>query len=187
MNRFEWISESIKGLDASDITAIMGKDNRRSILDVYNEKTKKLKKISTQVDAVYFEIKLEELVAREFALRTGKVVRKDPREKCDKEYEFMIANIERKINGENAILECKIVKHDEVKDFEEDLMNSYLLQAQHNMRVKGADIYYIAALINTEKFIYKKFLRDDTLISKIVEVEKDFWINYVQKKVKPKA
>lgn len=186
MNRFEWIAESIKGIDASDIAAIMGEDKKRNIIDVYNEKTKKLKKISTQVDAVYFEIKLEELVAKEFALRTGKVVKKDLWQQCDKEYGFMLANIERKVNGENAILECKSVKHDEVKAFEEALRNSYLLQAQHNMRVKGADIYYIAALINTEKFIYKKFLRDEALISKIVEVEKDFWINYVQKKVKPK-
>jgi hypothetical protein len=27
---------------------------------------------------------------------------------------------------------------------------------------------------------------DENLIFKIIEVEKDFWINYVQKKVKPK-
>jgi len=186
MNRFDWIFESIKGIDASDVAAIMGADKKRSAMDVYIEKTKKIMKISIQVDALYFEMKLEELVAREFTLRTGKVVRKDLRQQCDKDYKFMIANIERKINGENAILECKIVKHDKVNDFEESLLNNYLLQAQHNMRVKGADIYYIAALINTEKFIYKKFLRDDTLISKIIEVEKDFWINYVQKKIMPK-
>lgn len=54
------------------------------------------------------------------------------------------------------------------------------------MRVKGEDVYYIAALINNEKFIYKKFQRNENLISKIIEVEKDFWINYVQKNVKPK-
>lgn len=60
------------------------------------------------------------------------------------------------------------------------------MQAQHNMRVKGAYVYYIAALINNEKFIYKKFQRDENLIFKIIEVEKDFWINCVQKKVKIK-
>jgi hypothetical protein len=40
-----------------------------------------------------------------------------------------------KIGGE------EMGKHDEVNDFEEDLLNIYLLQAQHNMRVKGADAY----------------------------------------------
>ena len=97
----------------------------------------------------------------------------------------MIANIDRKISRENAILECKVIKNDEASDFEEELLNSYPLQAQHNMKVKGADVYYIAALINSERFIYKKFERDDDLICKIIEVEKDFWINHVEKKVRP--
>ena len=185
MNRLDWIKESRKGIDACDVGAIMGVDKKRNVLDVYTQKTGKIKKINILEDALYFEIKLEELLAREFAIRTGKGVRKDLRQQCDKDYKFMIANIDRKVNGENAILECKVVKHDEINDFEEELLNSYPLQAQHNMKVKGADVYYIAALINSERFIYKKFNRDDDLISKIIEVEKDFWINHVEKKVKP--
>ena len=186
MNRFDWIKESRKGIDACDVGAIMGIDKKRNALDVYTQKTGRIKKMKILEDALYFEIKLEELVAREFAIRTGKAVRKDLRNQCDKDYKFMITNIDRKINGENAILECKVIKIDEASDFEEELSNSYLLQAQHNMRVKGADVYYIAALINSERFIYKKFTRDDDLISKIIEVEKDFWINHVEKKVRPK-
>ena len=54
------------------------------------------------------------------------------------------------------------------------------------MKVKGADVYYIAALINNERFIYKKFNRDDGLISKIIEAEEKFWINNVEKKIIPK-
>ena len=186
LNRFDWIKESRKGIDACDVAAIMGIDKNRNILDVYFEKTGKIKEINILEDALYFEIKLEEYVAREFAIRTGKVVRKDSRQQSDKDYKFMIANIDRKVNGENAILECKVVKNDEINDFEDELLNSYPLQAQHNMKVKGADIYYIAALINSERFIYKKFERDDDLISKIIEAEEEFWINHVEKNVRPK-
>ena len=135
MNRLDWIKESRKGIDACDVAAIMGIDKKRNSLDVYTQKTGRVKKNNIIEDALYFEIKLEELVAREFAIRTGLVVRKDLRPQCDKDYKFMITNIDRKISGENSILECKVIKNDEASDFEEDLLNSYLVQAQHNMHL----------------------------------------------------
>jgi len=184
--KIEWLMERQRGIDAYDVAALMGMDKKRNALDVYIEKTGEIKKINIMEDALYWESKLEEFVAREFALRTGNVVRKDLRPQCDKDYKFMIANIDRKISRENAILECKVIKNHEAFDFEEELLNSYPLQAQHNMRVKGADVYYIAALINSERFVYKRFNRDDDLISKIVKIEEEFWINYVEKKVRPK-
>ncbi len=185
MNRFDWINESRKGIDACDAAAIMGVDKKKNILDIYIEKTRRTKKINIMEDALYWDLKLEELVAREFAFRSGKKVRKGSGQQYDKDYKYMITNIDRTVNGENGILECKVVKNDEAKDFEEDLLNSYLVQAQHSMKVKGADAYYIAALINSERFIYKKIDRDDNFISKIIETEKDFWINHIEKKVKP--
>ena len=186
VEKTEWIMQRQRGIDAYDVAALMGADKKRNAMDVYIEKTDGIKKINIIEDALYWEIKLEEFVSREFALRTDNVVRKDLRPQCDKDYKFMIANIDRKISRENAILECKVIKNDEAFDFEEELLNSYQLQAQHNMKVKGADAYYIAALINSERFIYKRFNRDDDLISKIVKVEEDFWINHVEKRVKPK-
>lgn len=186
VKKIEWLMQRQRGIDAYDVAALMGMDKKRNAMDVYIEKTGGIKKINIMEDAPYWEIKLEEFVAREFALRTGNIVRKDLRSQCDKDYKFMIANIDRKISRENAILECKVIKNDEAFDFEEELLNSYSLQAQHNMKVKGADAYYIAALINSERFIYKRFNRDDDLISKIIKVEEDFWINYVEKKVRPK-
>src|SRR5471030_2545787 len=119
LNRFDWIKESRVGIDARDVSALMGLDKMRNVLDVYIEKTEKVKKMTMLEDALYFEIKLEELVAREFSLRTGKVVRKDLRQQCDKDYKFMITNIDRKIGGENAVLECKVIKNNEDSDFEE--------------------------------------------------------------------
>jgi len=186
MNRLDWTKESRKGINANDVAAIMGVDKNRNALDVYIEKTEQDRKISVKEDSLYFEIKLEELVAREFALRAGKRIRKDLRNICCKEYKFMLANIDRKIIGENAILECKVINDQDINYFEEELMGSFLLEAQHNMKVKEAEVCYIAALINNEKFILEKINRDDKLISKIVKEEEDFWINHVEKRIKPK-
>ena len=96
MEKIEWLIQRQKGIDAYDVAAIMGIDKKRNALDVYIEKTGKTKKINIMEDALYWEIKLEEFVAREFALRTGNVVRKDLRPQCDKDYESMIANINLK-------------------------------------------------------------------------------------------
>ena len=186
VEKIKWFMERQKGIDAYDVAALMGMDKKRNAMDVYIEKTGEIKKINIMEDTLYWESKLEEFIAREFALRTGNVVRKDLRPQCDKDYKFMITNIDRKISRENAILECKVIRNAEAFHFEEELFNSYPLQAQHNMKVKGADVYYIAALINSERFVYKRFNRDDDLISKIVKVEEEFWINHVEKRVEPK-
>jgi len=54
------------------------------------------------------------------------------------------------------------------------------------MEVLGADTCYIAALIGGQRFVYKEIKRDEELISMIVDAEKDFWLNHVQKRIPPK-
>lgn len=60
-----------------------------------------------------------------------------------------------------------------------------MARIDNNELITGADAYYIAALINSERFIYKKINRDNELISKIIEIEKNFWFNHVEKRIKP--
>ena len=60
-----------------------------------------------------------------------------------------------------------------------------MIQAQHDMKVKKADKCFSAILVNGEKFIIREFMRDESLISKIVKVEKIFWDDYIEKKVEP--
>lgn len=185
MNRFEWSIEARNGIDAYDAAVIMGANKNLNILDVYNSKIGKEKSIGINKDILYFEIKLEELVAKEFSLRTGKKIRKDSRSICHDEHKFMLTNIDRKVIGENAILDCRVIKNQDYNYFEKEMMESVYIEAQHNMKVKNAEIYYIAALINSEKFILRKINRDDVLISKIIEAEKNFWVNHVENKIKP--
>ena len=64
-----------RGIDAYDVAALMGMDKKRNVMDIYIEKTGEIKKINIMEDALYWESKLEEFIAREFALRTGNVVR----------------------------------------------------------------------------------------------------------------
>jgi predicted phage-related endonuclease len=120
-------------------------------------------------------------------LKTRKKIRKNNINSVDKDYEFMGSNVNRKIIGENSILDCVVINGvDEIDICNKEFSKKYMLQAQHNMKVKKADKCYISMLINGEKFILKEIQRDESLISRIVKVEEDFWNNYIEKKVEPK-
>lgn len=191
------IQEKQRGINGSDIGAIMGVNKNKSASDVYLEKIKLEIRNSSKGDknlknkfneTIYLENTLKEVVAREFSLRTGKKVRKENKQIVDEEYDFMIGNIERKIVGENSILMCKVVDIFSYAEWaNEEIPAKHLLEAQHCMRISKVEKCYLAYLIGHRKFIYKEILRDDKVINMIIQIEKDFWFNNVLNKVPPKC
>lgn len=187
MDKLQWLKERQKGIGGSDVGAIMGVNRWKSPFEIYVDKTEDITEVKESGELSYWGNTLEEVVAREFSIRTGKRVRKDNRQLVHKTHKFMMGNIDRRIVGENALLECTTVNAFRAKEWDgEEIPPSYILQCQHYMEVMGSDNCYIAALIGGQKFIYKKIERDDELISMIVEAEKDFWINHVEKRIPPK-
>ena len=187
MDKLQWLKERQKGIGGSDVGAIMGVNRWKSPFEIYMDKTEDITEVKESGELSYWGNTLEEVVAREFFIRTGKRVRKDNRQLVHKTHKFMMGNIDRRIVGENALLECTTVNAFRAKEWEgEEIPPSYILQCQHYMEVMGSDNCYIAALIGGQKFIYKKIERDEELISMIVEAEKDFWINHVEKRIPPK-
>ncbi|AWK52799.1 hypothetical protein DIC82_18155 [Clostridium beijerinckii] len=174
-------------IEGIDIGAILGLDKYRSITNVFEEKTKVVENSQRAVEARYWINTLEEVVSREFMIRTRKKIRKNNINSIDKDYEFMASNVNRKIIGENSILDCKLINGiDENDIFSVEFSKKFVMQAQHDMKVKKADKCYIAILINGENFIIREVMRDENLISKIVKVEEEFWNNYIEKNVEPK-
>lgn len=197
INEKNLIQEQQRGINGSDIGAIMGVNKNKSANDVYIEKIKLITRNQSKCDknlkdklheAVYLKNTLKEVVAREFSLRTGKKVRKENKQIADEEYDFIIGNIERKIVGENSILICKVVDIFSYAEWaNEEIPAKHLLEAQHCMRISKAGKCYIAYLIGHRKFIYKEILRDNKVINMIIQIEKDFWLNNVINKVPPKC
>lgn len=186
MCKLEYLIGRSRRIEGIDIGAILGFDKYRSITNVYEEKTKDVENSPRAVEATYWINTLEEVVSREFMLRTRKKIRKNNINSIDNDYEFMASNVNRKIIGENSILDCKVINGiDESDIFNEELSKKFVLQAQHDMKVKKADKSYIAILINGEKFILREVKRDESLISKIVKVEEKFWNDYMEKKIEP--
>lgn len=187
MGKLECLIKRNDKIEGKDIGAILGFDKYRTINNVYEEKTMEMENLQRVVDVAYWINTLEEVVSREFMLRTRKKIRKNNINTVDKDYEFMTSNVNRKIIGENSILDCKVINDiDEVDISSESFSKKYVFQAQHDMKVKRADKCYIAILINNEKFIIREVKRNEDLISKIVKVEDKFWNEYIKKRVRPK-
>lgn len=186
MERLQWLKERQKGIGGSDVGAIMGVNRWKSAFQVYLEKTEEITEESRAPEAAYWGTQLEEMVAIEFSKETGKKVRRNNRQLVNKNYPFMLANIDRKVVGENSLLECKTTSSFGEKEWiDEEIPASYILQCQHYMAVTEADKCYIAVLIGGQKFTVKEIKKDKELIQMIIDAEKDFWTMHVEKKSPP--
>lgn len=180
MSRQEWLIERTKGIGGSDAATVLGLNKWKTPFELYLEKTGQSFVDESQAEAAYFGNVLEDVVAREFEIRSGKKVRKNNFMLQHPKYDFIRANIDRKVVGEDALLECKTASAYLAKDWEGDeIPSAYLVQVQHYLGVTGYEKAYIAVLIGGQRFIWKEIERDEELIEMIFEAEVNFWNNHV--------
>ena len=164
-DRVAWERVRNSGIGGSDIACIMGLNPWKSAYALYAEKHGDVEAEDlSDNEFVYWGTVLEQVVADRFCELTGKKVRK-----CgtlqDESYEFMLANVDRLVVGENAGLECKTANGFKSKDWDGDeLPDSYYCQCQWYMAVTGYDKWYIACLIGGNHFVWKEIPRNDEFI-----------------------
>lgn len=101
-----WPYES-KALVAAMPGAICGLNPWRSPIDVYVDKTNEKIEAEVETEAMRVGTDLEDYVARRFCEATGKKVHRKNVMMQSEEYPFMLANVDRIVTGEKALLECK--------------------------------------------------------------------------------
>ncbi|MCU5346278.1 YqaJ viral recombinase family protein [Bacillus cereus] len=186
MDHKQWLQARTQGIGGSDVSAIAGLNKWKSAVQVFLEKTQAIEKEDIQSEAAYFGNVLEEVVAKEFVKRTDLKVQRRNAILQHPEYPWMLANVDRLIVGEKVGLECKTASEYLKKEWEdEEVPAAYLLQCQHYMAVTGYEAWWIAVLIGGNKFVHKKIERDEELIQYLINIEKDFWLNNVEKNEPP--
>ena len=185
MTREEWLRERQKGIGGSDASVVLGFNPWKSPFQLYIEKTGgHIEEVDNE--AIHWGNVLEDVVAEEFTRRTGKKVRRRNQIFRHKEHDWMIANIDRDIVGERALLECKTTNAFNADAWEGDqIPPAYMCQVQHYMAVLDYERAYIAVLIGGQRFEWKEIARDDEFIELMIEHEKDFWENHVLAEVPP--
>jgi putative phage-type endonuclease len=180
MERSDWLNIRNQYIGGSDAGIILGVNKYKTDLELWLEKTGQVEPKEINNDAIHFGNVLEDVVAQEFAARTGKKVRRRNQMLLHDEHDFMMANIDREVVGEKALLECKTANQYLADEWENDqIPASYLAQVNHYMAVTGYEKAYIACLIGGQKFVWKEIERDNELIELIIQAEKHFWEHHV--------
>lgn len=177
LGREEWLKFRTMGIGGSDVSVIAGVNPYRSVYQLWLEKTGQIMPQETDNEYTHFGTLLEPLVKKEFTQRTGLKVRAKRMLLQNKQYPFMIANLDGvvKDNGETYIFEAKTVSAFKQEEWNDKIPYEYMLQIQHYMAVTGLKRAYIAALIGGNHFVYHVVERDDEMITDIIAMERKFW------------
>lgn len=185
IDKESWLQYRKQGIGGSDAGAVCGLNPYRTAIQVYYDKTSDATE-DIDNEAMRQGRELEEYVAKRFCEASGKRVRRANAMFYDEKNPFMLADIDRMIVGENAGLECKTASpYSEEKWRDDKIPLSYQLQCYHYMSVCNADAWYIAVLIYGRDFKYYRIERDDEVIKNLIRIEKEFWNEYVLKRVIP--
>lgn len=188
INREQWLKERKKGIGGSDVAAILGLSKWKSTYDIWVDKTTDVLQGEYSNESIYWGNVLEEIVAQEFSKQTGFKVRRNNKILQHPEYYWMRASIDRKIVGENALLECKTTSEYNKNEWKDDeIPLNYILQCMHYLAVTGFEKCYIACLVGGRHFIYKEILRNEEVIKVLVEKERIFWQEHVEKNIPPEV
>lgn len=176
------------GIGGSEASAIAGFNPYSSAYAVYWDKVGNIpsKPIS---EAMRQGSDLEEYVAQRFCEATGKKVKKNSFMLRSITHPFMLADVDRFVVGENAIVECKTTANSQKYTYEDanNIPAYHLVQCLHYMAVVGADKCYLATLVYGKDFFIVEINRSDYEedIKALIEMEERFWNDNVKAGVPP--
>lgn len=176
----EWLELRKKSIGGSDSAACVNMNQYSSQISLYAEK-KGLSKAKETSEAMRLGTDLEQYVAERFMEREGKKVINDTFMYADDEYDFLTANVDRKVVGEKAGLECKTMGSFSGYNLEAgEIPSHYYCQCQHYMMVMGYERMYLAILVLQRGLYVIPIERDDDFIKSLREAEIEFWTKYVE-------
>lgn len=185
MPREEWLKYRRTGIGGSDAATVCGLNPYSSLIELWADKTGRLPE-KEDTEAMRTGRDLEEYVAERFCEATGKKVERQNKMFRHDEYDFITANIDRKIIGENAGLECKTTSVFNKSDFENgEIPRYYYVQCMHYMNVMGFDRMYLAVLVMGKAFYWFEIPYEPNEGTALLKMEVDFWKNYIIPDIRP--
>lgn len=180
--------ERIGYIGSSDAAAILGLSRWKTPLQVWGEKSGNLP-LDNAGNELAKELgnELEDVCARLFERRTGKKVQRMNQTVFHPKHSFIAANIDRRVVGEDALLEIKTAGAWAAKGWKgEEIPQEVICQVMHQLLVTGKSYGYACCLIGgNQDFKWQRIDRDEPIIQKMLSREIEFWEKYVVPKVMP--
>ncbi|RED34701.1 putative phage-type endonuclease [Paenibacillus sp. VMFN-D1] len=188
IERSDWLKLRQKGIGGSDASAVAGLNRYKSPVSVFMEKTGQVQPEEAG-EAAYWGSQLEDLVAKEFAARTGLRVQRSNKMYMHPEYPWMLGNVDRLITDQNkrrGVLECKTASAYKADEWKGDQVpDEYAIQLQHYLAVLGMNYGFFAVLIGGNRFEFRYVERNPGIIDSLIKIEKEFWTENVLKGIPP--
>ena len=176
----KWLEYRKNSIGGSDCATIIGLNKYKSSYSLWAEKKGYFDNSQEDTEIMRQGRDFEEYVAQRFCEATGKKVRKKNYMFLHDDYDFISANVDREIVGENAGLECKTTSVYNKADFENgEIPEYYYCQCMHYMAVMGYDKMYLAVLVLSKGFYWFEIERDEIEIKALLDMEIDWWNRYI--------
>lgn len=182
LDREDWLTVRKGGIGSSDAASAVGLNPYKSQLELWMEKTGRdanLPKVDPkdQSSPMYWGTLLESIVAAHYTMRSGHKVRRINAVLQHPHEPWILANIDREVIGASdvQILECKTAGINGARLWKEGVPEYVQLQVMHQLAVTGKQAADVAVLICGQDLQIHRIERDDTMISRLIELERAFW------------
>jgi putative phage-type endonuclease len=191
LSREDWLTVRKQGIGSSDAAAAVGLNPYQSQLELWMVKTgrdSELPKVDPkdQSSPMYWGTLLESIVAAHYTMRSGNKVRRINAVLQHPSEPWMLANLDREVLGASdvQILECKTAGINGARLWKEGVPEYVQLQVHHQLAVTGKQAADVAVLICGQDLQIHRIERDEGMISRLIELERQFW-HYVETDTPP--
>jgi len=184
------LEERRTGVGGSDAAAVLGISPFSTAYELYLDKLDQAPPEDKNFlkEGRYWGSVLEQPVSDRYAEETGYKIQKANKLIRSKEHPFMIANIDRKVVGEDRRIgfEAKtaVWKEGWGESGSDEIPAYIMCQVQHYLAVTGYDVWDLAVLIGNRDFRMYRINPIEKIINDLIEAEQEFW-DRVQNKVAP--
>ena len=178
LSREEWLQIRSTGIGSSDAAAAIGLSSYKCSLSLWLEKTgRQLPEDLSANEAVVWGTVMEPVLAKMYAERTGRKVRRVNAVLQHPEHPFMLANLDREVITENGtgVLEIKTAGFYSAQLWDDGVPVAYQCQVLHQLAVTGHAWADVAVLIAGQEFRIYRIERDDDKIADLIQREAQFW------------
>lgn len=179
------IANRMKGLGASEVSALFGLNEYTTPYQIWLEKTGRYKPDwSGKNDRLWYGSHLEEVIAKRYMFETGEVVTADPETRYRAEYPYLLCHIDREIKEKRKLVEIKIARYNPAHWGEpgsSEILPQYQIQVQAqlacNPGYEEADLcVFFYQTLEIKIYTIK---RNEELIKRIGSASTRFWEMYV--------
>lgn len=175
------LEERRSGIGGSDAAVVLGLNPFKDVYELYLDKRGEAPEEDENFlkESRYWGSVLEEPVAQRYAEETGFKIQRANQLIRSKDNEFMIANIDRKVVGEDRRIGLEVKTAARADGWGEsgssEIPQYIMCQIQHYLAVTNYDCWDLAVLIGNRDFRMYRINPIDGIINQLIDAEEEFW------------